>query len=620
MKTTQRHFSIGYSIVALIALFVLQAVLFAPHAETVSYSEFKALVKKGKVSNLVIDRQTITGTVLTDGLEGLLPKEKVEALKRAGGPTHQLVSTRVEDPGLVADLEAANVKFAGRVENTWLWTLLSWILPAVVFVGVWGMLMRRFGPHEGLMAIGKSKAKVYVERQTGVTFDDVAGIDEARGELMEIVDFLKNPDRYRRLGGKIPKGVLIVGAPGTGKTLLAKAVAGEAGVPFFSLSGSDFVEMFVGVGAARVRDLFAQAQEKAPSIVFIDELDALGKARGISPIMGGHDEREQTLNQLLAELDGFDTEKGVIILAATNRPEILDPALLRPGRFDRQVALDRPDLKGREKILRVHVRGVTLTPGLDLSAVAARTPGFVGADLANLVNEAALHAARAGKPAVDAADFEAAIDRVIGGIERKSRVIGPKEKEIVAYHEAGHALVAESRERVDRVAKISVIPRGIAALGYTQQQPTEDRYLMTRAELLDRLDVLLGGRVAEELVFGDISTGAQDDLQRATDMARHMVSRYGMSEALGLATFEGPRQPLFLNVPSMSQREYSEETARRIDAEIEQLLKTAHGRVRETLGQKRSILDALAKRLIEREVVDRAALTDLIRETEAGRA
>src|ERR687891_554551 len=604
----QQKFSIGYSIAALLALFLLHSVLFAPHAETVSYSEFKALVKQGKVSNLVLDKQTIRGTLVTEGLERLLSPEKVEALKRAGGETHQFTTARVDDPGLVAELEAANVKFAGRVENTWLSALLSWVLPAVVFVGVWVLLMRRLGPQQGLMAIGKSKARVYVERETGVTFDDVAGIDEARSELMEVVDFLKNPDRYRRLGGKIPKGVLIVGPPGTGKTLLARAVAGEAGVPFFSLSGSDFVEMFVGVGAARVRDLFAQAQDKAPSIIFIDELDALGKARGISPVVGGHDEREQTLNQLLAELDGFDTQKGVIILAATNRPEILDPALLRPGRFDRQVALDRPDLKGREKILRVHVRDVTLAADLDLSVVAARTPGFVGADLANLVNEAALHAARQGKDAVDMADFDEAIDRVVGGIERKSRVINPREKEIVAYHEAGHALVAESRKHADRVAKISVIPRGIAALGYTQQQPTEDRYLMTRAELLDRLDVLLGGRVAEELVFGDVSTGAQDDLQRATDMARHMVARYGMSEALGLATFEAPRQALFLNVPSTAQREYSEETARRIDAEIEQLLKASHGRVRETLGKKQGILDALAKRLIEKEVVDRATL------------
>jgi cell division protease FtsH len=612
MEAKRQRFSIGYFIAALTVLFLLQSVLFAPHAENLSYSEFKALMKKGKVSNLVLDKQTITGTLAADGLEGLLSKERLEELKRAGGGTHQFVTARVDDPGLVTELEAANVKFAGRVENTWLSALLSWVLPAVVFVGVWVLLMRRLGPQQGLMAIGKSKAKVYVEHETGVTFDDVAGIDEARGELMEVVDFLKNPDRYRRLGGKIPKGVLIVGAPGTGKTLLAKAVAGEAGVPFFSLSGSDFVEMFVGVGAARVRDLFAQAQEKAPSIIFIDELDALGKARGISPVVGGHDEREQTLNQLLAELDGFDTQKGVIILAATNRPEILDPALLRPGRFDRQVVLDRPDLKGREKILRVHVRDVKLAPGLDLSVVAARTPGFVGADLANLVNEAALHAAREGKDAVDAADFDEAIDRVVGGLERKSRVINPKEKEIVAYHEAGHALVAESREHADRVAKISVIPRGVAALGYTQQQPTEDRYLMTRAELLDRLDVLLGGRVAEELVFGDISTGAQDDLQRATDMARHMITRYGMSEALGLATFEAPRQALFLNVASTAPREYSEETARRIDAEIEQLLKTAHGRVRETLTAKRDVLASVAKLLIEKEVVSRNDLIALM--------
>jgi len=501
------------------------------------------------------------------------------------------------------------------VENTWLSTLLAWVLPALVFFGLWALLVRRMGPQGGLMAIGKSKAKVYVERSTGVTFEDVAGIDEARGELEEIVDFLRQPDRYRRLGGKIPKGVLLAGAPGTGKTLLAKAVAGEAGVPFFSLSGSDFVEMFVGVGAARVRDLFAQAQQKAPSIVFIDELDALGKARGVN-VVGGHDEREQTLNQLLAEMDGFDTEKGVIILAATNRPEILDPALLRPGRFDRQVVIDRPDLRGREKILRVHTRQVTLAPGLDLAQIAARTPGFVGADLANLVNEAALRAARDGKAAVDAADFDAAIDRIVAGLERKSRVINPKEKEIVAYHEAGHALVAESRPRADRVAKISIIPRGVAALGYTQQQPTEDRYLMTRAELLDRLDVLLGGRVAEELVFGDVSTGAQDDLQRATDIARHMITRYSMSETLGLATFEEPRQALFLKVPASPHvREYSERTAEAIDGEIQSLLGAAHRRVRDTLTAKRATLERLAKLLIEREVVDRATLVGLLRES-----
>ena len=612
MDLKQRKFVIGYLAIALMTILVFQFPLFGPRAANLSYSEFKTLAKKGKVSNLTVDRESISGTLSTDGLESLLPPQKLEELKRLGDGPRRFVATRVEDPGLVAELEQANVKFAGHVENLWLSTLLSWVLPAVVFAGVWILLMRRFGPQQGLMAVGKSKARVYVEHQTGVTFEDVAGIDEARGELMEVVDFLKNPDRYRRLGGKIPKGVLIVGAPGTGKTLLAKAVAGEAGVPFFSLSGSDFVEMFVGVGAARVRDLFAQAQQKAPSIIFIDELDALGKARGVSPIVGGHDEREQTLNQLLAELDGFDTQMGVMILAATNRPEILDPALLRPGRFDRQVVLDRPDLRGREKILNVHVRDVKLAPGLDLSLVAARTPGFVGADLANLVNEAALHAARTGKDAVDATDFDEAIDRVVGGLERRSRVINPKEKEIVAYHEAGHALVAESREHADRVAKISVIPRGVAALGYTQQQPTEDRYLMTRAELLDRLDVLLGGRVAEELVFGDVSTGAQDDLQRATDLARHMVARYGMTEALGLATFEPPRQALFLNVPSMAQREYSEETARRIDDEIRTLFKAAHGRVRQTLTAKRDVLTSLAKLLIEKEVVSRDDLTSLL--------
>jgi len=450
-----------------------------------------------------------------------------------------------------------------------------------------------------------------------VSFDDVAGIDEARGELVEIVDFLKRPARYQRLGGKIPKGVLLVGAPGTGKTLLAKAVAGEAAVPFFSLSGSDFVEMFVGVGAARVRDLFAQAQAKAPSIVFIDELDALGKARGISPIMGGHDEREQTLNQLLAELDGFDTQKGVIIMAATNRPEILDPALLRPGRFDRKVVIDRPDLKGREKILRVHVRGVKLTPDLDLSQVAARTPGFVGADLANLVNEAALGAARVEKDAVEMADFDEAIDRVVAGLERKSRVINPREKGIVAHHEAGHALVAELRPYADRVAKISIIPRGVAALGYTQQQPTEDRYLMTRAELLDRLDVLLGGRVAEEIIFDDVSTGAADDLQRATDLVRHMITRYGMSEALGLATLEEPRQALFLQIPGGGQKEYSEETGTLIDAEIRQMLAAAHARVRETLTAKRPVLERLAKLLIDKEVVGREVLTELLTRVDA---
>jgi cell division protease FtsH len=617
MQAKQQNFTIWYFVAALLILFVIQALVFAPHVENLSYSEFKSLVAKDKVSDLVIGKQVITGSLAGNGLEGLLPKEKLGELKRYGGGVHRFVTARVDDPGLVAELQAAHVTFTGSVENTWLTALLSWVMPALVFVGLWALVMRRMGnTQRGLLAIGKSRAKVYVAHSTGVTFNDVAGIDEARGELMEIVDFLKQPGRYQRLGGKIPKGVLLVGSPGTGKTLLAKAVAGEARVPFFSLSGSDFVEMFVGVGAARIRDLFAQAQGKAPSIIFIDELDAIGKARGVSPVMGGHDEREQTLNQLLAEMDGFDTQKGVILLAATNRPEILDPALLRPGRFDRQVVIDRPDLNGREKILKVHTRTVTLASGLDLATIAARTAGFVGADLANLVNEAALRAARQDKDAIDMTDFDEAIDRIVAGLERKSHVISPREKEIVAYHEAGHALVAESRPHADRVAKVSIIPRGVAALGYTQQLPVEDRHLMTRAELGDRLDVLLGGRVAEELIFVDVSTGASDDLRRATDIARHMITRYGMSETLGLATFEEPRQALFLSVPSGQPKEYSERTAEAIDAEIQQMLNAAHERVRATLGAKRATLEAVAKRLIQQEVVDRAVLVQLIAETE----
>jgi cell division protease FtsH len=612
MEPKQRTFSVWYTVVAMLVLLGIQAFLLVPHPESMSYSEFKALLRAGKVSELGLYRDTIEGTFSPTGLEGVLSKEKIEEITRSGKSAPGFVTTRVEDPGLVPELEAAHVGFTGHVTNTWIATLLSWILPAVIFVGLWMVVMKRMNPQSGMMSIGKSRAKVYVEHQTGVSFDDIAGIDEARAELMEIVDFLKNPERYRRLGGKIPKGVLLVGAPGTGKTLLAKAVAGEAGVPFFSLTGSDFVEMFVGVGAARVRDLFAQAQTKAPSIVFIDELDAVGKARGVRSSFGGHDEHEQTLNQLLAELDGFDTQAGVIILAATNRPEILDPALLRPGRFDRQVVIDRPDLKGREKILRVHTRAVTLAPDLDLSLIAARTPGFVGADLANLVNEAALHAAREGKEAVDLTDFDQALDRIVGGLERKSRIISPKEKEIVAHHEAGHALVAESREHADKVSKISIIPRGVAALGYTQQQPTEDRYLMTRAELLDRLDVLLGGRVAEEIIFGDVSTGAHDDLQRASDLVRHMVTQYGMSDELGLGTFERPRSALFLGGPGPGDREYSEDTARMIDAEMRRLLEAAHLRVQTTLKEKRNLLEVLAKVLIEKEVVDRDALTALL--------
>ncbi|HEY7568118.1 MAG TPA: ATP-dependent zinc metalloprotease FtsH [Gemmatimonadaceae bacterium] len=612
MEEKQRRSSLWFFLAVMVGLILVQSLLGRLTEERLSYSEFKTLMRAGKVSDLVIEEHHISGAVDTRGIETLLSKERVAVLKRTNGVLQPFSTTRVDDPELVRELEAAKINFAGRVPNTWMTVLLSWVLPMLLLFMLWSFLLRRLSPRGGLMAIGRSKARVYVEHSTGVTFADVAGIEEAKAELMEIVDFLKNPERYRRLGGKIPKGVLLLGAPGTGKTLLAKAVAGEAKVPFFSLSGSDFVEMFVGVGAARVRDLFLQAQGVAPSIIFIDELDALGKMRSAAYMVGGHEEREQTLNQLLAEMDGFDTQKGLIIMAATNRPEILDPALLRPGRFDRKVVIDRPDVKGRQEILRVHTRAVVLGPDVSLADVAARTPGFVGADLANIVNEAALRAARMEKPAVDMSDFEEAIDRVVAGLERKSRVLIAKEKEIVAHHEAGHALLAELRPHADRVAKISIIPRGLAALGFTRQQATEDRYLLTHDELLDRLDVLLGGRVAEELIFGDVSTGAHDDLQRASDLARDMVARFGMSEAVGLATYEGSGRAQFLDIPAPARREVSEATAKLIDTEVRRLLNEAHARAYATLSKYRTVLQGLGRLLMEREVVDREALQQLL--------
>ena len=581
----------------------LQNYVFAPRVDTLSYAEFKTLAEKGKVSDVAIGAQLITGRLKLDGVEGLLPKARIEELTKSGTGDQPVHDGQGGRPALVHDLQQANVNFRGEVTSTWLPMLLSWVLPMGLFFLIWRFALKKMGGGGlgGLMTLGKSKAKVYVQKDTGVTFGDVAGIDEAKAELVEVVEFLKTPERFQRLGGKIPKGVLLVGVPGTGKTLLAKAVAGEAKVPFFSLSGSDFVEMFVGVGAARVRDLFAQAVQHAPSIIFIDELDALGKARGMNPL-GGHDEREQTLNQLLVEMDGFETNKGVIIMAATNRPEILDPALLRPGRFDRQVLVDRPDLKGREAILRVHAKGVTVGPEVDLAAIAAKTFGFVGADLANIVNEAALLAARQGKEAVERADFDEAIDRVVAGL-KKTRVMSAKEREIVATHEAGHAVAAECLPGTDPVAKVSIVSRGIAALGYTQQLPTEDRYLMTRSELFNRLCVLLGGRTAEEIIFGDVSTGAQNDLQRATDLVRHMVAQYGMSEKVGLMTFDGGGRPALL--PGLSPpREHSEETARLLDAEASRILGEAHVKVSALLTEKRSLVEQLARRLLEKEVVE----------------
>ncbi len=616
---TRQHFSIWYFVVAMVGLIALQSVLFSRHVETLAYSDFKTLLHAGKIKEVVITDEVLSGTADFRGADALLPAEVWKSMQRDHLEQHAFVTARVPDTSLVSDLQTSKVRFSGQVENRWLSTLLGWVAPALVFVLIWSWFMRRMGTGQlgGLMDVGKSKAKVFVQKETGVRFADVAGIDEAKDELMEVVDFLKNPERYRKLGGQIPKGVLIVGAPGTGKTLLAKAVAGEAGVPFLSISGSEFVEMFVGVGAARVRDLFQQAEKLAPCIIFIDELDALGKARGISTL-AGNDEREQTLNQLLVQMDGFDTQSGVIIMAATNRPEILDPALLRPGRFDRQVALDRPDIKGREQILRVHAKRLTLGPDVDLSAVAAKTAGLAGADLANIVNEAALHAARQNKAVVEMSDFDEAIDRAIAGLEKKSRVMTPKERETVAYHEAGHALVAESRPTADKVAKISIIPRGIGALGYTQQQPTEDRYLLKHGELLDWLDVLLGGRGAEQLVFGELSTGAQNDLQRATDLARQMVTRYGMSEALGPATFDSARPALYLPETAASgRREYSEQTAETIDEEVCKLLGAAQDRVRQTLAARRGELEKVAQELLRHEAVDRATLVRLLDTTGA---
>lgn len=591
-KPTKKQFgfSIWYILIGAFVLLSIHAYLFGPVAtENISYSEFKMLIKEGKVETCHITSSLIRGT---------LREEDVSQKKRT------FVTARVEDPELVKELEAKGIKYSGEYESPWLQTfLLTWIFPIAIFFLIWRFVLKKVGSTGGIMSIGKSKGRLYAQEDLKFTFNDVAGIDEAKEELQEVVEFLKTPHKFTSLGGRIPKGVLLVGAPGTGKTLLAKAVAGEAGVPFFNISGSEFVEMFVGVGAARVRDLFSQADQKAPCIIFIDELDALGKTRGINPL-GGHDEREQTLNQLLVEMDGFESNKGVIIMSATNRPEILDPALLRAGRFDRQIVVDRPDLNGREAILLVHVKGVKLDKNVDLKSIAAMTPGFVGADLANIVNEAALLAARFDKKTVCMSEFEEAIERIMAGLEKKKRLINKQEKEIVAHHECGHALVASSLPTTDKVKKISIIPRGIAALGYTLQLPTEDRYMMTKAELIDRISVLLGGRAAEELIFNEVSTGAQNDLEKATDIARRMVKFYGMSEKLGLVTFEHNGKSTFLGLDMGLKREYSEETAREIDLEVKSIIDETLTKTKEILRKKKNILIKLAKRLMEKEVIE----------------
>jgi cell division protease FtsH len=601
---SKTRFNILYAVMAFCAVLLIQYFIATAHQiAVIPYSEYQQLLQQGKVDSVGISDRTIQGTLK-------------EPLK---GGQKQFVTTRV-DPDIAQQLEKYHVRFTGQIESTFLRDLLSWLMPMLLFLGVWWYIGRRAaqgGFGGGLMAIGKSKAKIYVEANTGVTFADVAGVDEAKDELREVVDFLKSPTDYGRLGGRMPKGVLLVGPPGTGKTLLAKAVAGEAKVPFFSISGSEFVEMFVGVGAARVRDLFQQAHEKAPAIIFIDELDALGRARGIGPFAGGHDEKEQTLNQLLVELDGFDSRTGLVILAATNRPEILDPALLRAGRFDRQVLVDRPDKKGRIEILKVHMKKVHLASDVDTEAVAGLTPGFTGADLANLVNEAALLATRRHGEDVTMSDFNNAVERMVAGLEKRNRLLNPKEREIVAFHEMGHALVALSLPGVDTVHKVSIIPRGVGALGYTIQRPIEDRFLMTKEELENKMAVLLGGRAAELIVFEHLSTGAADDLRRVTDIARSMVTRYGMSEKLGSVAYDREPGNYLASADRpypVHEREYAEETAADVDHEVRAIVDRVFQRTLGILNARRAILDRAAKKLLEKETLEQSDLQALVRE------
>jgi cell division protease FtsH len=599
-KKTQINF--WYIIIAILGMLVVQSFYKQyTKVEPIPYSRFHTLLEENRIAEIAVTENHIYGSLKEKNADGL----------------KDFVTTRVE-PELADKLDKHNVVYTGVVQSTWMRDLLSWLLPMVVFIGIWMFLIRRMNPGGmsggGLMAIGKSRAKVFVEKETKVTFADVAGVDEAKDELVEIINFLKDPKGYSRLGGRAPRGILLIGPPGTGKTLLARAVAGEANVPFFSISGSEFVEMFVGVGAARVRDLFEQARQIAPAIIFIDELDSLGRARNAYGL-GGHDEKEQTLNQLLAELDGFDSKSGVVLLGATNRPEILDPALLRAGRFDRQVLVDKPDKPGREQILAVHLKKVTLDPDVKPEQIAALTPGFTGADLANLVNEAALLATRRNGSMVAMEDFNNAIERVVAGLEKRNRLLNPKERRVVAFHELGHAIVALALPGTDEVHKVSIIPRGVGALGYTIQRPTEDRFLMTRAELENRMAVLLGGRAAECVVFGEVSTGAMDDLVRATGLARGMVLRYGMSDVLGNVAYDREHSPyLQTGIPMPQGRDYSEATAQAVDIEVRTLVNRALERASRILAHNRALLDRTAEELLKTETLNQPQLEMLKRE------
>jgi len=574
-----------------VAFLALQSMLSGPAERAIPYSRFQSLLEQGQVARVVVSSDQIHGEL----------RENIDGLSR-------FVTDRV-DLDLVKDLDQHGVEFAGRKESHFWPLLLSWMIPLAILFGVWFFIFRRIasrgGGGGGLLSIGKSKAKIYLETKTGVTFRDVAGVDEAKAELEEVIAFLRDPVSHGRLGARMPKGILLIGPPGTGKTLLAKAVAGEAGVPFLSISGSEFVEMFVGVGAARVRDLFEEARRLAPCIIFVDELDALGRARGQGNFGGGHDEKEQTLNQLLVELDGFETRSGIVLLAATNRPEILDPALLRAGRFDRQVLVDRPDRVGRAAIASVHMEKIKCADDVSPDAVAALTPGFTGADVANLVNEAALAATRRDRPAVTMDDFVEAVERIVAGLERKNRLLNPAERRRVAYHELGHAIVAAALTGSDPVQKISIIPRGLGALGYTLQRPLEDRYLMTTSELRRRILVLLGGRAAEELVYGELSTGAADDLAKATDLARNMATRYALVPALGHITYDSDPVSMLGNAQAgLKTRLYSESTAEVIDLAIRTLVDGAFTEACAILARNREVLEDGSISLLERETLD----------------
>jgi cell division protease FtsH len=601
----QFQFSGIYLLLAFAGLLVVQEIVARQAApRPVPMSTLMDDVRNGKVSKVLIRDTDFLAELKTQDEKTNATPERVVASRLPG----------IDETDLVEELRKNDVEFSGHIQHTsWLETfLVAWLLPIAAIGAIWFFLMRRM-QRAGPLSVGRNKARIYDEtRQQKVTFADVAGVDEAEAELVEVVDFLKHPQRYTTLGARIPKGVLLVGPPGTGKTLLARAVAGEAGVPFFSMSGSEFVEMFVGLGAARMRDLFEESRKRAPCIVFIDELDAIGKSRGGLAAMATHDEREQTLNQLLTEMDGFTGATGVIIMAATNRPEVLDPALLRAGRFDRQVIVDRPDLRGREEILKIHVRPLKLADDVDLRILSQRTPGMVGADLAKVANEAALAAARRGVSLVAQRDFEEAIDRIQLGLEKKSHVLSPDEKRRVAYHESGHALTALSVDHANPVHRVTIIPRSIGALGVTLQLPTQDRYLVTREELLDRICVLFGGRVAEELVCKDVSTGAHDDLTKATETARQMVTRLGMSEKLGPLTFGRDHTSQFLGGLGTEERNYSEETARAIDAEVREILEAQHTRAREILERCHEVLERMAARLLEVETLDRSDLEEIL--------